>query len=620
MVSKLDLEGWVIEGVFDRRINDGISVEYLVKWKGSSHRHDTWHTQQYLKGFKGYRRVENYAKKCNNEDAFKADPRTTPFEIETLNDDLERERSLIDDYKIIERVIATREVEPGYMGNEDGGTEYLCKWSRLPYSDCTWESLDSMMEEDQAEIDAYLERRTSQSLPHKSDTYVRQRGVYKPFQQQPAYLNVGGELRDYQLLGVNWMAHLWHNNRNGILADEMGLGKTVQTIGFLSYLFNTQKVFGPFLIVVPLSTISAWQKELKQWSPEMNVICYQGDGPSREIIQIHEFYLPDTKKVKFNVLLTTFELVLKDKDVLGQIKWAFLAVDEAHRLKNTDSQLHEALKDFSTTNRLLITGTPLQNTVKELLALIQFLMPEQFDQFEHFEINVGDEDQEAKIKDLQQKLEEFMLRRLKKDVEKSLPSKTERILRVELSPMQLEYYKAVFTKNFDALNKGGRAGQLSLQNIAMELKKASNHPFLFDGAEESATSRQDQLKGIIVNSGKMVLLDKLLSRLKEDGHRILIFSQMVRMLDILTDYMSYRGYNYQRLDGSTSSESRKRSMEHFNAPGSSDFVFLLSTRAGGLGLNLATADTVILFDSDWNPQNGINSLIKIYRLLLERIE
>jgi chromodomain-helicase-DNA-binding protein 1 len=216
-----------------------------------------------------------------------------------------------------------------------------------------------------------------------------------------------------------------------------------------------------------------------------------------------------------------------------------------------------------------------------------------------------------------------MLRRLKKDVEKSLPSKTERILRVELSPLQLEYYKAVFTKNFDVLSRGSRESNksLSLQNIAMELKKASNHPYLFEGAEERGVSRQEEIKGIIVNSGKMVLLDKLLTRLKEDGHRCLIFSQMVRMLDILTDYMTHRGFPFQRLDGGTNSEHRKRSMEHFNAPGSTDFVFLLSTKAGGLGLNLATADTVILFDSDWNPQNGNeNHLLKTFKPSHERIE
>ena len=174
-----------------------------------------------------------------------------------------------------------------------------------------------------------------------------------------------------------------------------------------------------------------------------------------------------------------------------------------------------------------------------------------------------------------------MLRRLKKNVEKSLPQKQERILRVELSPMQLELYKNIYTKNFQMLNKNKEGGsQMNLLNIAMELKKASNHPYLFPDTEVISSDKQDQLKGIIANSGKMILLDKLLARLRTDGHRVLIFSQMVRLLDILSDYLSLRGYPCQRLDGSTKSEDRKRSMEHFNKPDSPDFVFLLSTSSG----------------------------------------
>ena len=207
-----------------------------------------------------------------------------------------------------------------------------------------------------------------------------------------------------------------------------------------------------------------------------------------------------------------------------------------------------------------------------------------------------------------------MLRRLKRDVLKSLPTKSERILRVEMSAMQTHYYKNILTKNFQALQKSASGNSnISLLNIgkpqavcglfsanciyiAMELKKAANHPFLFDGAEVKTESPEETLKGLVMNSGKMVLLDKLLARLRNDGHRVLIFSQMVRMLDILSDYLSFRNYLHQRLDGMVSSDARKKSIAHFNAPGSPDFVFLLSTRAGGLGINLETADTVIIFD------------------------
>ncbi|KAI8853555.1 SNF2 family N-terminal domain-containing protein [Chytridium lagenaria] len=571
------------------------------------HTGETWNTAEILGECKGYRKLERFVKRYEEDQREREDPNTTKEEIEQKDIQLEMMRSDLDEYKIVERVIASREL---------GGTEYLCKWQRLPYKECTWEPADEISAF-QTQIDAFLDRNQSLKTPHRSKSYTKNRPDFKKIAKQPEYITYG-TLRDYQLIGVNWMAYLWHRNENGILADEMGLGKTIQSISFLNYLFNSMDVYGPFLVVVPLSTIGSWQKEFSRWAPEMNVVCYTGNGESRTMIRDYEFYLPSKgkeKKLKMNVLLTTFELVLKDREYLGQIRWAYLMVDEAHRLKNSGSQLHEALKDFYTANRLLITGTPLQNSVRELVSLIQFLMPDKFKEFENFEIIIGAENQEDKIKDLQQRLENYMLRRLKKDVEKSLPTKTERILRVELSQMQLEYYKNIYSRNFAALNKGLAAGsQSTLLNIAMELKKAANHPYLFPNAEKYVVNKDEQLRGMIANAGKMVLLDKLLARLQEGGHRVLIFSQMVRMLDILSDYLVLRGYQHQRLDGSTNGEARKRAMDHFNAEGSQDFVFILSTRAGGLGLNLETADTVIIFDSDWNPQNDLQAMARAHRI------
>jgi chromodomain-helicase-DNA-binding protein 1 len=223
-------DGWAVEGVYDTQVakiqkddgEDSEEVQYLIKWKGFSHRHNTWQSLKNLKGFKGYRKVENFEKRKRLEEDFKRDPRTSEYELDTLNDEIERERSLLEDYKLVERILGMRE---GYITSSGAtnGLEYLCKWSRLSYGECTWEAADMFMPEDQNEIDAFLERNQSQTIPYKSDTYLRQRAEYKPFIKQPEYLDTGGTLRDYQLLGVNWLAHLWHKNQNGILADEMVL-------------------------------------------------------------------------------------------------------------------------------------------------------------------------------------------------------------------------------------------------------------------------------------------------------------------------------------------------------------------------------------------------------------
>uniref|UniRef100_A0A8C2BVM9 Chromodomain helicase DNA binding protein 2 n=1 Tax=Cyprinus carpio TaxID=7962 RepID=A0A8C2BVM9_CYPCA len=589
---------------FDPEKDEG-ETQFLIKWKGWSYIHSTWEsvdslTQQKVKGMK---KLENFKKK--NEELKKA----SPEDLEYYNCQQELTNDLSKQFQIVERVIGksqkTSSSEP----------EYLCKWMGLPYAECTWEDGALIRKKFQACVDSFQNRNACKTVPSKDCKVLKQRPRFAALKKQPSY--IGDEvlqLRDYQLDGVNWLAHSWCRCNSVILADEMGLGKTIQTISFLSYLFHQHQLYGPFLLVVPLSTLTSWQREFDTWAPDMNVVVYLGDVTSRKTIRDYEWIHQQTKRIKFNALLTTYEILLKDKGVLGNINWAFLGVDEAHRLKNDDSLLYKTLIDFRSNHRLLITGTPLQNSLKELWSLLHFLMPDKFESWEDFEDEHG-KGRDNGYQSLHKVLEPFLLRRVKKDVEKSLPAKVEQILRVDMSAQQKQFYKWILTRNYKALSKGTRGSSSGFLNIVMELKKCCNHGFLIKQPEEVENEKtHEHLQSLVRGSGKLVLLDKLLTRLRERGNRVLIFSQMVRMLDILAEYLSLKRYPFQRLDGSIKGELRKQALDHFNAEGSEDFCFLLSTRAGGLGINLASADTVVIFDSDWNPQNDLQAQARAHRI------
>lgn len=429
------------------------------------------------------------------------------------------------------------------------------------------------------------------------------------FEESPSYI-LSGELRDYQVRGLNWMISLYEHGINGILADEMGLGKTLQTISLLGYMKHYRNTPGPHMVIVPKSTLANWRNEFARWCPSIRAVCLIGDQATRSVF-IRDVLMP----ADWDVCITSYEMIIREKAVLKKFNWRYLVIDEAHRIKNEKSKLSEIVREFKSTNRLLLTGTPLQNNLHELWALLNFLLPDVFNSSEDFDAwfntnnCLGDT---SLVERLHAVLRPFLLRRLKSDVEKKLPPKKEVKIYVGLSKMQREWYTKILMKDIDVVNGAGKVDKMRLLNILMQLRKCCNHPYLFDGAEPGPPYTTDE--HLVYNCGKIVILDKLLPKLRDQGSRVLIFSQMTRMLDILEDYTLWRGYPYCRLDGQTPHEDREYQINEFNKPDSEKFVFMLSTRAGGLGINLATADVVILFDSDWNPQVDLQAMDRAHRI------
>ncbi|XP_034400722.1 chromodomain-helicase-DNA-binding protein 4-like isoform X2 [Cyclopterus lumpus] len=525
---------------------------------------------------------------------------------------------------------------------------YLIKWRELAYDQATWEADDMDVPEfDNLKVQYWNHRELMMGDEGKPGKKIKVKGrVKRPdrppenpvvdptikFERQPDYLDsTGGNLHPYQLEGLNWLRFSWAQGTDTILADEMGLGKTVQTAVFLYSLYKEGHSKGPFLVSAPLSTIINWEREFEMWAPDMYVVTYVGDKDSRAVIRENEFSFEDNairggkkasrmrkdSSVKFHILLTSYELITIDMAILGSIDWACLVVDEAHRLKNNQSKFFRVLNNYPLQHKLLLTGTPLQNNLEELFHLLNFLTPERFSKLEIFLEEFADIAKEDQIKKLHDMLGPHMLRRLKADVFKHMPSKTELIVRVELSPLQKKYYKFILTKNFEALNTKGGGNQVSLLNVVMDLKKCCNHPYLFPTAAIEASKMPNGMydgNALTKAAGKLVLLQTMMRKLKNGGHRVLIFSQMTKMLDLLEDFLENEGYKYERIDGGITGGMRQEAIDRFNAPGAPQFAFLLSTRAGGLGINLATADTVIIYDSDWNPHNDIQAFSRAHRI------
>ncbi|KAI5109512.1 chromodomain-helicase-DNA-binding protein 1-like, partial [Silurus meridionalis] len=412
-------------------------------------------------------------------------------------------------------------------------------------------------------------------------------------------------LRDHQLKGVRWLVECLNTSKGCILGDEMGLGKTCQAISLLLYARGHLKTKGPFLVLCPLTVLQNWQDELTKISPSLSVICYHGDKQERENLQ------KEMNEKKFDVLLTHYTLCRNDASVLRRWKWEILVVDEAQEIKNIKSKLHQILTEFNVNFKLLLTGTPIQNNVQEVYSLLTFIQPHAFPPgaIEDF-VNTYKDVQtgSSQARDLHEVIRPFLLRRVKVAVETNLPKKEQILIHHGMSSLQKSCYKAILMKDLSVI-EGDKGGQNRLLNILMQLRKCVNHPYLFNGVEPEPYEIGEHL---VKASGKLSLLDKILAFLSDNGHRVLLFSQMTRMLDIVQDYLEYRGYSYERVDGSVRREERNLSIRNFKTK--DIFILLLSTKAGGVGLNLTEADTVIFLDNDFNPQNDLQALSRAHRI------
>ncbi|GAV82930.1 SNF2_N domain-containing protein/Helicase_C domain-containing protein [Cephalotus follicularis] len=445
-------------------------------------------------------------------------------------------------------------------------------------------------------------------------------------------LLTGGKLKPYQVKGVKWLISLWTNGLNGILADQMGLGKTIQTIGFLSHL-KGNGMDGPYLVIAPLSTLSNWLSEISRFVPSMNAIIYHGDQKTRD--ELRRKHMPKTVGPKFPVVITSYEVAMNDaRRCLRHYNWKYIVVDEGHRLKNSKCKLVKELRYLNTSNKLLLTGTPLQNNLAELWSLLNFILPDIFSSLEEFESwfdLTGKCKNEAMEEEFEEKrrtqvifklhaiLRPFLLRRMKSDVELMLPRKKEIIFYATMTEHQKNIQDHLINKTLEkhleetmgTVAGSGMKGRIN--NLMIQLRKNCNHPDLLESAYDGSYF-YPPIEKIVEQCGKFHLLDRLLTQLFARGHKILIFSQWTKILNIMDYYFSEKGFEVCRIDGSVKLDKRRRQIKEFNDVNSNFRIFLLSTRAGGLGINLTAADTCILYDSDWNPQMDLQAMDRCHRI------
>ncbi|KAF2757643.1 hypothetical protein EJ05DRAFT_439944 [Pseudovirgaria hyperparasitica] len=597
---------------------DEDDIEYLVKWDNQSYFRATWMPGPWVWGVTAPAMRKAFLKredgpKMRTEDAI-------PEEFLRIDIVLDvRYTSIVD--------IRTEEIDKARVKEVD---EALIKYKGLGYEDAVWEKVPEPEDGDRWVdfVTAYNDWVLGRYIhaPKQGPLKIRLEKLRaQPFAKlektkQPENL-IGGELMKYQVEGLNWLYYQWYCQKNGILADEMGLGKTIQIIGYMATLVQDHNCF-PFLVVVPNSTCANWRREIKQWAPSLRVVTYFGSSAARSMAYRHEMFPEGSKDLRCHVVVTSYEAAIDDssRKFYRSVHWAGLIVDEGQRLKSDKSQLYNALNSLRAPFKVLLTGTPLQNNARELFNLLQFL-DDKCDaaalEEKYAEMN------KENITELHALIRPFILRRTKVQVLTFLPPMAQIIVPLTMSYLQKKLYKSILGKNpellkalFSATNKSVKPTErANLNNLLMQLRKCLCHPFIYSREIEERTEvAAISHRNLVQASAKLQLLELLLPKLQERGHRVLIFSQFLDMLDVVEDFLDGLQMRYQRLDGTMGSLEKQKRIDEFNAPESSLFAFLLSTRAGGVGINLATADTVIILDPDFNPHQDIQALSRAHRI------
>ncbi|KAI6281626.1 hypothetical protein MCOR27_004157 [Pyricularia oryzae] len=596
--------------------------EYLVKWATKSHAHCTWLPGAWVYGVVNGTMRASFAKR-NDGDA-------PPPAADT-------DAAIPEEWLMPDIILAVR-----YQNGSDSTyskqdalakiskvKQVRVKFQGLPYSDTVWDAPPS---KDKPRLwnafkEAYCEWVAGKYFEDVGNSTMLARmkqwralDPYPSIQKQPEGLASGCKLMGYQVEGVDWLVWNYYKLRSCVLADEMGLGKTIQICAFMAALALNEPKCWPFLVVVPNSTCPNWRREIKQWVPDLRVVCYHGGKVPQDLALRNELFPDGRDNMKAHVVVMSYDSAsdMSTRTYFKNVHWKALVVDEGQRLKNDQNILYVALRAMKIPFRILLTGTPLQNNKRELFNLVQFIdssknaakLDERFAELT-----------KENIPQLHDEIKPYFLRRTKAEVLKFLPPMGQVIVPVTMSFVQEKLCKSIMTKSpqliqaIFAKNKMGVKERGSLNNILMQLRKCLCHPFVYSrDVEDTTLDPETMQRNLIEASPKLVLLSRMLPKLKEKGHRVLIFSQFLDQLDIIEDFLAGLGFLYQRLDGTMSSLEKQKRIDEFNAPSSELFAFLLSTRAGGVGINLATADTVIIMDPDFNPHQDLQALSRAHRI------